>query len=114
MREFFKNKLNIILVSLIGISLLGVLIASFWEGFVPISCILFGILCIFVAYLFVKKYVASRNKKIDEFISQENNLKRTTSKFLENESKMNIIMLAVLFFAMGVILIYYALKVFGA
>ena len=113
MREFFKDKLNIILVSLIGSSLLGVLIASLWEAFVPVSCILFGVLSIFVACLFVKKYAAARNKKIDEFISQEDKLKRQTSKFLENESKMNIIMLAVLFFAMGVILIYYALKVFG-
>ena len=112
MREFFKNKLNLILIILVGVSLIGLLIASFWDAFVPFSSILFGILSIFVAYLFFKKYLNNKNKKIDEFISQEDKLKRKTSKFLENESKMNLIMLAVLFFVMGVILIYYALKVF--
>ena len=113
MRNFFKNKLNLILLILLGISLLGVLIAYIWEGFVPISCILFGILCLFVGYLFLRKYIDIRNKKIDEFISDESKLKRKTSKFLEGESKMNVILLSVLFFIMGGILIYYALKIVG-
>lgn len=113
MREFLKNKLNLTFVILLGISLVGVLISSFWDAFMPVSCILFGILSIFVGYLFLRKYLESRNKNIDEFISQEDKLKRKTSKFLESESKMNTIMLAVLFVVMGAILIYYALKVFG-
>jgi hypothetical protein len=113
MREFFKNKLNLTLVVLIGASLIGVLISSFWEPFVPISCILFGILSIFVGALFFKKYIENKKNRTDEFISQEDKLKRKTTRFLENESKMNTIMLAVLFVAMGGILIFYALKVFG-
>ena len=113
MKEFFKNKLNLILVVLICASLIGVLIASFWEPFTPVSCILFGLLSIFVGALFFKKYIENKKNRADEFMSQENKLKKQTTKFLESESKMNTIMLAVLFSAMGAILIYYALKVFG-
>ena len=113
MRNFLKNKLNLTLVILTGVSLFGLLVAYFWEGFIPVSCILFGILCIFVGCLFFKKYIEIKNRKIDEFMSQESNLKRRTSKFLEGESKINIAMLSALFFIMGIILIYYALKTIG-
>ena len=112
MRDFFKNKQNLIFIILIGVSLIGVLIASFWDAFVPISCILFGILCIFVAYLFFKKFITLKNRKTDEFISEENKLKKRTSKFLEAESRTNVVLLAVLFLAMGGILIIYSLKMF--
>lgn len=113
MREFFKNKLNLTFIILLGVSLVGVLIAYFWEGFTPISCILFGILCLFVGYLFFRKYIDIKNTKMGEFISEENKLKRKTSKFLEGENKMNVILLAALFVIMGGILIYYALKIIG-
>ena len=42
MKKFFKDKKNLIFVVLLGVALIGLLISSFWEGFMPISCILFG------------------------------------------------------------------------
>lgn len=114
MRDFFKNKKNLIFVILLGVSLLGVLIASFWEGFTPISCMLFGVLCIYMAYLFALKHVKLKSVNIDEFVSEENTLKRKTTKFLQSENKLNTILLAVLFLVMGALLIYFSLQMFIA
>ena len=112
MKEFFRNKKNLILVIMIGVSLLAILVASFLDIFVPISCIFFGITCIYGSYLMLLKYVEMRNNKISEFISDENQYRKKKTKFLESESKINMILLTGLFFIMGAILIYYAIRVF--
>ena len=111
-REFFKNKKNLIMAILLGASLIGILIAYFWDPFMPVSCILFGASSIYASYIFLLKFNAMRQNKTSEFVSEENKLKRQTSKFLENESKMNVMFLCGLFFIMGILLIYYAIRTF--
>ncbi len=112
MKKFFSDKKNLILVVLVAISVVGIVIASFWEVFTPFSCILFGVTCLYVGFLLILRYVRIKNKKIDEFMTQEDSRKRKTSKFLESEGKMNNILLITLFLFMGVLLIYYSIQIF--
>lgn len=108
--KFFKNKKNVVLITLIGVALIGLLIASFWNGFVPFSCMLFGILCIYVSYLLLLHFTNLRSRKLDEFISEEDKYKKKKTKFLDNENKISVMMLTGLSFIMGCVLIYYGIS----
>lgn len=111
-RDFFNNKKNLIMAILLGVSLIAVIIAYFWSAFMPVSCILFGACSIYASYLFLLKFTAMKKNKIEEFVSEDNKLKRQTSKFLDNESKINVMFLSGVFFIMGILLIYYAIRTF--
>ena len=111
-RDFFRNKKNLTMAILLAVALICVIIAYFWNAFMPFSCIAFGACSIYASYLFLLKFTEMKRSKVDEFLSEENKLKRQTSKFLENESKMNVMFLSGLFFVMGILIIYYAIRVF--
>lgn len=111
-REFFKDKKNIVFVVLSGIALVSIIISAFWEFFTAISCILFGIVCLDVAYLLVLRYFKIKKKRTEEFMQNENAIKRKTTKFLESEGKVNNLLLIALFAMMGGILIFYGLNMF--
>ena len=112
LRKFFKDKKNIVFVSLVGATLISVIIATFVEFFVSISCIIFGIVCFDVAYLLLLRYFKIRKNKKEEFMTDDSAIKRRTTKFLESEGKVNNLLLIVLFVMMGGILILYALNMF--
>lgn len=113
MKKILSDKKNLVLLILLGVSLLTVIIATFVEVFMPISCIFFGISSIYGAYLMFLAYRKKRKTKLDEFVSEEETLKRRTTQFLQAESKVNLLLLVFMFAIIGVLLIYYGLKVFG-
>lgn len=112
MRRFFSDKKNIVMVSLIGAAVLSLLISSFVSVLTPVSCILAGVACLDVAYVLFLRYAKIRKSRVDEFMQEESSLKRKTTRFIQSEGKMNNVLLIVLFAVMGVILLYYALRLF--
>ena len=112
MKKFLKDKKNLTLVIMLGVALLSVVIAMLFEVFMPISCIIFGISCLYGAYLLFLVYRKKKRTRIDEFISEEESIKRKTTQFLQAEGKINMWLLILMFGLMGVLLIYYGLKVF--
>ena len=112
LKEFFKDKKNIILVVLVGVTLLSVIVAAFWEFFSAISCILFGLTCIYVAYMLFLRHLKLVKNKTSEFMTEESTAKRRTRRFLESENKVNSILLIVLFLIMGGMLVFYGFNLF--
>jgi len=113
MKKFFSEKKNIVMVSLIGAALLLILIASFWTIISPLAFVVSGAACIDVAYILFLRYVKNKNNKVEEFMQDEGKLKKGTAKFLRSEGRMNLTLLIIMFFVMGVVLIYYAIKTIG-
>lgn len=110
MRKFFSDKKNVVMSILIGISSLLLLISSFWDVITPLSLIVVGATSIDVAYVLFMKYVKDRHNKVEEFLQDESTVKKKTSKFLRSEGKMNLTLLIILFFVMGLALLYSAIN----
>jgi len=111
MNKFFKDKKMRVLLILLSLSVISVIIASCFENFIPFSCIIFGISCLYGAYLMFLVYKKKKRNNIDEFISEEEVLKRKATQFVQSESKVNTLLLVISFLFLGVILIYYGLKI---
>lgn len=109
--KFFKDKKNLILVIILGVAVVSLTISSFWDAFMPFSCMVFGLLCIYVSYLLLLKYVKLKSRHLDEFVTEDEKFKKKKTKFLESENKVNLMLLTGLFFVMGLILIYYGINV---
>ena len=112
MKKFLKDKKKFALVIMLGVALLSVVIATFVEAFMPISCIVFGICSIYGAFLLFLIYRKKRKTNVEEFMSEEEVLKKRTTQFLQAESKINMLLLVIMFSVIGVLLVYYGLKVF--
>lgn len=111
--KFFKDKKNVILLVLIGLAIVSTLISSVLEVFMPISCIFFGLVCIYGAYLFFIHYIKIKNTHLDEFINDEDKFKKAKTKLSDSENKITVMLLTGLFFIMGIMLIYYGISAFA-
>lgn len=107
MKKFFKNNLILIIAS--GVVVVSMILSSFLPAITFLSCILAGVYCIYVSYLLFKKYLNSKNSKIDEFLNEEEQKTRKRTTFLEGETRSNLILLFVLFVFVGIMLIYYGI-----
>lgn len=108
--KFIKEKRNVVLLVMIGVTLLTWIISSIWPVMSSLSCIATGALCLDVAYLLFLKYQKKKNSRVNEFLQEENDLKTKAGKFVESESRMNLMLLLVMCLIMGCTLIFYGFK----
>jgi len=111
-KKFIKEKRNVVLLIIIGVTVLTWIISSIWPIMSAFSCMVTGVLCLDVAYLLFLKYQKKRNSRVDEFLQEEKDLKTKAGQFVESESKMNLMLLLVMCIIMGCSLIYYGFRVF--
>lgn len=109
MKKFFSDKFNIALVALASASMLFLIISSWVEFFIPLDLFLFGVTCIFVSILLIRKLNRAKRNSAVDFIDEEDEGKRRRQMFFEREGRTNTIITIACFIIFGIVLIYMAI-----
>lgn len=110
MKKFFSDKFNIVLVALASASILFLVISSWVEFFIPLDLVLFGVTCIYIGILLIRRVNRAKKNSVVDFMDDEDEGKKRRQMFFEKEGRANTFITIGCLFIIGAILIYMAIE----
>ena len=110
MKEFFKKPQNIVLLSISGCVILSIILAQFWSVFIPITLLVLGVLCLYLAYYMFIKHRSQTSANLDEFFPNQTLEERKKNARVERDNKINLMIFVYSFAIIGVLMVYLFFK----
>ncbi len=105
MKNFFKNPLNITLVTLIGLVVFSIILAQIWDVFVAITVFLLAVLFFYLSF-YTHTWYKSKSK-LKEFFNDESENNSKMQTLLKKENSLNKNLMIYGFLVAGLIVSYF-------